>query len=204
MCPVCYRNSADLDDGSLSDHVQTKVRSLSGSAGRLLSLWRSRGQAQISVERLDGEIETLQARTIDPQKLASLERDAAAAATVAREVEAMKATLDEGGRLLARDIGARRAVTKAQSRNVALLAARETLRTFSVSIGAPELAEIEQVGDALARLQGHVMAEAARLGVRLTNRRQPGNRKRSVNRRRLPGLRAYHERFIEPKRNAKR
>lgn len=172
ICPVCDRNFADMDQGSLSDHLQAKVRSLSGSAGRLLSLGRSHGEAQISVERLDGEIETLSARTIDPQKLAELDRDAAAAANAASEVEAMAETLDEGGRLLARDIGARRAVSDAQSRNVALLAARETLRTFSLSIGAPELAESEQVGDASTRLQFHLMAETKRLGERLTNRRE--------------------------------
>jgi hypothetical protein len=34
--------------------------------------------------------------------------------------------------LLARDISARRAVSDAQSRNVALLGTRETLRTFSL------------------------------------------------------------------------
>lgn len=172
ICPVCDRNFADMDQGSLSDHVQAKVRSLSGSAERLLSLGRSRGEAQISVERLDGEIETLSARTIDPHKLAALDRDVAAAANAASEVEAMAATLDEGGRLLARDIGARRAVSDAQSRNIALLAARETLRTFSLAIGAPELAETEHVRDASARLQRHLMAETKRLGERLTNRRQ--------------------------------
>jgi len=171
ICPICDRNFADMDQGSLSDHVQAKVRSLSDSAGRLLSLGRSRGEAQISVERLDGEIETLSVRIIDPQKLAELDRDAAVAADAASEVNAMAATLDEGGRLLARDISARRAVSDAQSRNVALLAARETLRTFSLSIGAPEVAEAEQVGDASARLQLHLMAEVKRLGERLTNRR---------------------------------
>ena len=171
-CPVCDRNFADMDQGSLGEHVKAKVRSLSGSAGRLLSLGRSRGEAQILVERLDGEIETLSARTIQPQKLAELDRDAANAANAASEVEAMAAALDEGGRLLARDIGARRAVSDAQSRNIALLSARETLRTFSLSIGAPELAETEQLGDASARLQLHLMAETKRLGERLTNRRQ--------------------------------
>lgn len=172
ICPVCDRDFADMNQGSLSDHVQAKVRTLSGSAGRLLSLGRSRGEAQISVERLVGEIETLSARTIEPQKLAELDRNAAAAANAASEVEAMAATLDEGGRLLTLDIGARRAVSDAQSRNVALLAARETLRAFSFSIGAPELAETEQVVDASARLQLHLMAETTRLGERLTNRRQ--------------------------------
>ena len=123
------------------------------------------------VERLDGEIETLLARTFEPQKLAQLDRDAAAATNAASEVEAMAATLNEGGRLLARDIGARRAVSDAQSRNVALLSARETLRTFSLSIGAAELAETEEVGAASTRLQLHLMAETKRLGERLTNRR---------------------------------
>ena len=172
ICPVCDRNFADMDQGSLSDHVQAKVRRLSGSAGRLLALGRSHGEAQISVERLDGEIETLSARTIDPQKLAELDRDAAATANVASEVDAMAATLEGGGRLLGRDISARRAISDAQSRNVALLAARETLRTFSLLIGAPEVNVAEQVSDASARLQIHLMAETKRLGERLNNRRQ--------------------------------
>lgn len=171
-CPVCDRNFAEMGEGSLSDHVQAKVRRLSGSAERLLSLGRARGEAQISVERLDREIETLSARTIAPQRLAELDRDAAAAANAASEVDAMAGALEEGGRLLGADIGARRAASDAQSRNVALLAARETLRLFSLSIGAPEVTETEQVGNASARLQLHLMAETKRLGERLTNRRQ--------------------------------
>lgn len=172
ICPVCDRNFAEMDQGSLSDHVQAKVRSLSGSAGRLLSLGRSRGEAQIAIERLDGEIETLSARTVDPQMLAELDRDAAAAGNAASQVEAMAATLDEGAQLLALDVSARRAISDAQSRNATLLAARETLRTFSLSVGAPEVGETEQVVDASARLQLHLMAETKRLGERLTNRRQ--------------------------------
>ena len=172
ICPVCDRDYADMDRGSLSDHVQAKVHKLSGSASRLLALGRSRGEAQVLVERLDGEIETLAARILDPQKLAQLERDATTASATASELDAMAPMLAEGGRLLGLDIGARRAVNDAQSRNSALLAARETLRSFSLQVGAPEVTTTESIGDASARLQIYLMAEIKRLGERLTNRRQ--------------------------------
>jgi len=172
ICPVCDRNYADMNRGTLSDHVQAKVHSLSGSASRLLALGRSRGEAQVLIERLDGEIETLSPRTLDPQKLAQLDREAATASAAVSELDAMAPTLVQGGRLLGLDVGARRAVTEAQSRNSALLAARETLRTFSILVGASEVTVTESIADASARLQLHLMAETKRLGESLTNRRQ--------------------------------
>lgn len=171
-CPVCDRNFAEMDQGKLSEHVQAKVRRLSGSAERLLSLGRSRGEAQTSIERLEREIESLSANVLASERLAELDRNAAGASDAAAELEAKSDILEEGARLLGREIGARRAASDAQSRNVALLAARETLQTFSRTVGVPEVTATEPVGEAATRLRLHLMAETKRFGERLSNRRQ--------------------------------
>ena len=53
ICPVCDRDFAEETKGSLAEHLNHKVRVLSGSAARLLGLGRNRGDQQLQVERLE-------------------------------------------------------------------------------------------------------------------------------------------------------
>ncbi|MBS86545.1 MULTISPECIES: AAA family ATPase [Alphaproteobacteria] len=172
VCPVCDRHFAETGQGPLEAHVHTKVRRLSGSAARLLTLGRSRGDVQLIVERLEREIEALGGRRIDAKTLADLDRRATEFKGAAIELESLAETLREGGRLLAEDVAARRAVSEIHSRNAALLAARETLGSFAISIGAAGLSESETFGDAASRLQLDLMERNKLLGARLEMRRQ--------------------------------
>ena len=49
----------------LSEHVHGKVRMLSASAERLLTLGRTRSEVQVAIERLDREIESVTARRLE-------------------------------------------------------------------------------------------------------------------------------------------
>jgi hypothetical protein len=81
----------------LAEHVNHKVRVLSGSAEILLGLSKNRGDQQILIERLEREAAELLARKLDPKALAALERQAA-------DLDALVSELDQRVDT-ARDIG---------------------------------------------------------------------------------------------------
>lgn len=172
VCPVCDRDFRDLGEGSLSDHVHGKVRTLSASAERLLTLGRTRSEVQVTVEGLEREIEAIAARRLDEEALADLDRRAASAEAIIVEIESLLDPLREGGQLRAADVAVRRAVSEAQSRNIALAAARDTLTEFAHSIGAPTLYEGESFEAAAVRLDALLASEARRLEQRFSIRRE--------------------------------
>ncbi len=171
VCPVCDRDFTELDEGSLSDHVHRKVRTLSASAERLLTLGRTRSEVQVTVERLEREIEAIAARRLDEEALADLDRRTASADAIIVEIESMLDALREGGQLRTADVAARRAVSVAESRNIALAAARDTLTEFAHSIRAPALYEGEPFEAAVVRLDALLSSGAQRLEQRLSIRR---------------------------------
>ena len=172
ICPVCERDFVELDSGRLATHVQDKIGRLSASAERLLALGRSRSEQQVTVERLEGQIEALEARVIDAKSLAGIDRQAADLNQAAMELEELTTPLAEGTRLRAKDVAARRAVSEAHSRDVALAAARETLNEFALTLGTIEIADEETFESAASRLDSMLSSEAARLQERLSLRRK--------------------------------
>ena len=172
ICPVCDRDFSEVSKLPLSEHVNGKVRTLSASAERLLTLGRTRSEVQVTIERLDREIESIAARRLEQEALAELDRRLASVEALINELETVIETLREGGRLRAADVAARRAVSEAQSRHVSLAAARDTLSDFALSIGAPALEEGESFAAAAARLCALLAAQATRLEERLSMRRR--------------------------------
>ncbi|WP_035373072.1 hypothetical protein, partial [Acetobacter okinawensis] len=77
ICPVCDRDYAELNAGTLIEHVHGKVRRLSASAQRLLELGRTNTQAHALVDKLEREIATLTDAIPDERTLADLDRTAA-------------------------------------------------------------------------------------------------------------------------------
>lgn len=171
ICPVCDRNFNEVSKVPLSEHVHGKVRTLSASAERLLTLGRTRSEVQVIIERLDREIESIAARGLEEEALAGFDRRLAAVAALINELETVIGALREGGRLRAADIAARRAVSDAQSRHVSLAVARDTLSDFAVSIGATALEEGESFEAAAVRLGALLASQATRLEGRLSMRR---------------------------------
>lgn len=171
-CPVCDRDFSEVGKLPLSEHVHHKVRTLSASAERLLVLGRTRGEVQVTIERLDREIEAIAARKPDAEALAALDRRVALLGALISEIDSLGEIFREGGRLRAADVAARRSVSAVQSRNVALTAARETLSDFAFSIGAHELAGGESFLSGMARLEALLSAQSTTLENRLSRRRR--------------------------------
>lgn len=172
ICPTCGRDFSEEANGTLNEHVQTKIRTLSRSADRLLTLGRSRSELQTIIERLDREIESLTARAVDTKVLAEIDRDVSAIDAAVTELDSLTEALREGGRLLGEDVAARRAFNDAQSRNVALSLARDTLNTFALSIGAPEIGDAESFETAANRLRLLINSQISGLERRLAMRRE--------------------------------
>ena len=179
-CPVCDRDFSEVGKVPLSEHVHHKVRTLSASAERLLVLGRTRGELQITIERLDREIESIAARKPDPEALAALDRRVALVEALISEIEGLGEIFREGGRLRAADVAARRSLNAAQSNNVALMAARETLSDFALSIGAEALADGESFLSGMARLEALLSAQSTTLENRLALRRRASDHIASI------------------------
>lgn len=169
-CPVCNRDFAEVQNGSLVEHVHAKVRTLSASAARLLALGRTRTETQLLVERLEREIAALERGVPTARALAELERQAAAMETARADVAAIADVLQEGARLRLAEVAARRGVIEAQSRSLSLTAARETLSQFASSFNVAPMAEGEDLDAVARRLNEMLTAEATRLEGRLTAR----------------------------------
>jgi exonuclease SbcC len=159
ICPVCDRNFAEQGGGSLAEHVNHKVRILSGSAERLLGLGKNRGDQQILVERLE------------PKALADLEREAADLDTLLSELAQRADTAREGTRLAAAETAARRALAEHQSRNLARTATMATLTelTETLGLGAPEPIATPQ--SAITQILATLDERTAALNLRVTARR---------------------------------
>jgi len=172
FCPVCDRNFSEISTVPLNEHVHGKVRTLSASAERLLTLGRTHSEVQVVIERLTREIESLAARRIEEEMLAALDRLLAAVETLIDELDTMIEPVREGARLRGAEVAARRAMIAAQSRNVSLAAAHDTLADFALSIGAPPLQEGESFHAAAVRLDALLADQATRLEKRLSMRRK--------------------------------
>ncbi|CAH0238903.1 AAA family ATPase [Stenotrophomonas lactitubi] len=171
-CPVCDRDFSEVGQASLSEHIHNKVRLLSASAERLLTLGRTRGEIQVTIDQLEREIESLAARRLEEETIAELDRRLASVEASINELGSLVEALREGARLRAADIAARRALSIAQTHHVSLSAAHATLSDFALSIGAPALGGDESFTVAAARLDDFLSDRATHLEERLLLRRK--------------------------------
>ena len=172
VCPLCDRDFGEVGEIPLSEHVHRKVRMLSASAERLLTVGRSRSEIQVRIDRLKLEVEVIAGRKLDEKSLAGLDRRLASVAGIVSELESLMEVLREGGRLRASDVTARRAISEAQSRRVSLSAALETLSEFAVSIGSIAVEESEPFETAATRLDALLLEGGGRLEERISLRRR--------------------------------
>ena len=170
-CPVCDRNFAEVEQGALSDHVHAKVRSLSASADRLLTIGNSRSGLQLQVERLQRETAALNERVVDIKILADMDRTVARLVETIAKIENLSGSLAEGDRLRAASVAATRATNEREARSVSLSAAHETLNDFAVLIGAPGVVEQEALDDAGGRMAQFLQGKIDDLEKRYAARR---------------------------------
>jgi exonuclease SbcC len=172
ICPVCDRNFAEEKKGPLAEHLNQKVRMLTGLAVRLLGLGRNRGDQQLQIERLEREAAELAARPLDPRALADLERNAADLESIVAELDQLAEVTLEGSRLAAVETAARRALADHQSRDLARTAAMATLTEFAQTIGQPPPAPFETPNSTIDRLLAVLKQRADALNLRAAARKK--------------------------------
>ncbi len=134
ICPVCDRDFSEEGKGSLSDHVNHKVRDLSGSAERLLGLSRNRSSQQEQIDRLQRETAEVQSRSLAQKEIIDLDRLAGVLDELIAELERLAPAMNDGAAHAAAETAARRALSDYQSRNLARTAAMVTLAEFASSL----------------------------------------------------------------------
>ena len=171
ICPVCDRNFAELGKAQLAEHVNHKVRALSGSAERLLGLSRNRSDQQRLIERLERETAELGSRLLEPKALADLDREAASLDALVSELDQRHEAAREGSRLAAAETAARRSLGEHQSQNLARTAAMATLTELAVAIGEEAPVAVAMSQSAITQLLATLDVRTAELNLRVSLRR---------------------------------
>lgn len=142
ICPVCDRNYAEADDGTLVDHVHAKVTHLSGSAERLLALGRTRSNQQNLIDRLVREEGSLAARAMTAEAAADLARRASELESTAAELARLAAPLEARAINVADETATRRALNEYQARSQARASTAATITAIAGALGvdAPDSA----------------------------------------------------------------
>jgi len=135
VCPICDRDFSELETGNLTEHVHSKVRSLSASAERLLALGRARNDEETRLRSASKRMDERQSRLLSDNEVNSLERRHGEIQAVILAIIKTASTLDRGRTLRANEVATRRKFNDFQSMNSTLTAARETLQTFASDAG---------------------------------------------------------------------
>ncbi|TBB21313.1 hypothetical protein ELH51_05735 [Rhizobium ruizarguesonis] len=130
ICPVCSRNYAEMDAGSLSAHVAAKIASLTSEAGRLQSLATARAEESSRLSAAQRDLLSAANGQLSADDLAELTVRQAQMEDLAQRLSDLQETAAEGSRLMADAVSARQAVMTARRRDeqsVSLLPEIETV-----------------------------------------------------------------------------
>lgn len=180
VCPVCDRDFAEQAKSPLAEHVNHKVRALSGSAERLLGLSKNRGDQQLLIERLGLENAELETRQLDAKTLAALEREGADLIALLAELDQRTETARQGARLAAAETTARRALAECQSRDLARTATMATLAELAATLGQATPDTIAAPLTATLQLLASLDRKTAALNARIDARRAAGEALRRI------------------------
>nr|WP_258571363.1 AAA family ATPase [Flavimaribacter sediminis] len=159
-CPVCGRDYAELEEGSLREHVHNRALALSSSAERLILLGRSRNDHKDSIDRLVQTIDGLESSQVHMEVLARMDRRAGAITLTLRLLEEVGPRLEDGQQLIEANVAAQRALANVRLRSSRRLAIRENLNDLARS------AEISYEGQS-----DTIEALASRIELTLTKTR---------------------------------
>lgn len=129
-CPVCSRNYAEIDAGSLSAHVAAKIASLTSEGGRLQSLATARAEESSRLAAAQRDLLSAANGQLSADDLAALTVRQAQMVDLAQRLSDLKETAAEGSRLTANAAMARQAVITGRRRDeqsVSLLPEIETM-----------------------------------------------------------------------------
>lgn len=116
-CPVCSRNYAEIDAGSLSAHVAAKIASLTSEAGRLQALATARAEESSRLAAAQRDLLSAANGQLSADDLAALTVRKAQMADLTQRLSDLQETAAEGNRLMANAALARQAVVTGRRRD---------------------------------------------------------------------------------------
>ncbi|MFZ2755166.1 MAG: AAA family ATPase [Lysobacteraceae bacterium] len=114
VCPVCDRNFAERDAGSLSAHIATKIASLTSEAGRLQALSSERAEESTRLAAAQRDLLSASRGQLGAEEQADLTVRASQMADAAQRLKHMSPIAEEGQRLTTGARDARDAVAAAR------------------------------------------------------------------------------------------
>lgn len=110
MCPVCNRDYAELDNGSLTTHIAAAIANLTSEAGRLQALSTERASESELLTTARRDEATVERLVLQPAALVDLRRRQSAIASIRSKLESLQRDAADGQSLFVRLDGARRSL----------------------------------------------------------------------------------------------
>ncbi len=110
MCPVCNRDYAELDNGSLTAHIAATIANLTSEAGRLQALSTERASESERLTTARRDEATAERLVLQPEALVDLRRRQSVIASIRSRLEPLQGDAADGQNLFVRLDGARRSL----------------------------------------------------------------------------------------------
>jgi exonuclease SbcC len=155
-CPVCGQDFSKTGKGSLMQHVQAKIASLTEQAGRLAALGTERSQTQtLRSERAREKAQVAASRLSSADRLALQARMASLAAP-AQSLAAIAKQVATGADILRRQTRAQRRLAELRDRDRRASEVRATLSALCATLEQPGLGRSESIEAGFSRIEGHL------------------------------------------------
>lgn len=110
MCPVCNRDYAEVDSGSLTAHIAATIANLTSEAGRLQALSRERASESERLTTARRDEATAERLVLQPDALVDLRRRQSTIASIRSRLEPLQRDAANGQSLFVRLDNARRSL----------------------------------------------------------------------------------------------
>lgn len=199
VCPVCDRDFAEQDAGSLSAHVAAKIASLTSEAGRLQAMATERAEESTRLAAAQRDLMSAGQGQLTAEDLAEHTVRKAQMADLARQLRDLESTAAEGTLLMADAAGARDALVLARRRDeltISMLPEIETAVQSVLGRPASSFAGIDEaLGKAIDLTETRVVEAERIAAVRIEALSELAARIRELEQ--IRELRAAHERGAE-------
>lgn len=171
-CPVCSRDYAELEVGSLSTHIATKIASLTSEAGRLQALATARAEESSRLAAAQRDLLGSVNGQLSADDLAEITVRRAQMTDLAQRLSALQETAAEANRLIADAATARQELVIARRRDEQSISLLPEIETIVQTVLQKPSSSFESIDFALAEARRALemrITEAERVTTARTN-----------------------------------
>lgn len=153
VCPVCDRNFAEQDAGSLSAHIAAKIASLTSEAGRLQALSTERAEESTRLAAAQRDLVSATSGQLGAEEQAVLTLRASQMADTAQRLKLMAPIAEEGQRLTTEARNARDVVAAARRLDEMSTSLIPEIEQLVQSVTGTPASSFERIDAALAEAE---------------------------------------------------